>query len=174
MDTKVEGVLSATFAGAPGRTECGDGVDEATWVYEAPSPAGRHAAPGFLMFCESHERPARSQQSSACKLALTVMMSDHLRRDHRQPRRCWDGSTTIGPACDGGRVVPSPRSATSLIEQHQRHRRDPRQAGNAPPGRSCLFAKTRRRQSFISRSLKILRSSCFASSMRSRSCSARS
>ena len=40
---------------------------------------------------------------------------------------------------------------------------------NIPPGRSCLLANTRSKQSFISLSLKILCNSCFASSTLSRS-----
>ena len=44
-----------------------------------------------------------------------------------------------------------------------------RMNGGSPPGKSCLFANTSRRHSFISRSLNIRCSSCFASSMRSRS-----
>ena len=39
-----------------------------------------------------------------------------------------------------------------------------------PPGKSCLFAKTSSKHSFISLSLNIRWSSCFASSIRSRSC----
>lgn len=44
-----------------------------------------------------------------------------------------------------------------------------RMNGDSPPGKSCLFANTSRRHSFISRSLNIRWSSCFASSIRSRS-----
>jgi hypothetical protein len=40
----------------------------------------------------------------------------------------------------------------------------------SPPGKSCLFANTRSRQSFISLSFKILWSSCLASSILSLSC----
>lgn len=42
-----------------------------------------------------------------------------------------------------------------------------RQGVFVPPGRSCLFANTSNRHSFISRSLKIRCSSCLASSIRS-------
>ena len=119
----------------------------------------------FLTFCESHWRPSNRPSPVVAQLQKELFQAQTKRG--KQYVHTSDAHTTSDPSFCANQAFLSPPLVTLLIAWSIKSCKG--QIGYTPPGRSCLFAKTRSKHSFISRSLKIRCSSCLASSIRSRS-----
>ena len=145
------------------------------WIKEEKAVSSRtHQALVPFTFCESHCKP--SNNPSPVVAQLHGMSVD---RRHVSSRSTHLGCTYHVRSRILCRPNFSVTSAGDMAtrrdqERSQKHRRPSMYRAtehkpNSPPGRSCLFANTINRQSFISRSARIRSSSSFASSILSRS-----